>query len=164
MRFGLENKVVLVSGGSSGIGKAIAKDFVNEGASVMITARRIGPLEDAVKELETSGGKASYITADMTREEDVYAAVAKTKEVFGSIPDVVVCNVRSLIRFGFDEASADDFKSSSEQCVLSVVYLAKAVLPAWKEKRWGRFINLGSVCTLEPHRWHHIILGNTFRL
>ncbi|KAH8664889.1 hypothetical protein BGZ61DRAFT_484713 [Ilyonectria robusta] len=165
MKFGLENKIVLVSGGSSGIGKAIAIDFMKEGASVMITARRVGPLQDTVHELQSlNSGRVSYVSADMTLEADVNAAVAKTEGVFGTVPDVVVCNVRSLIRFSFDDASVEDFKTSSDQCVLSVVHLAKAVLPTWKEKRWGRFINLGSVCTLEPHRWHHIILGNTFRL
>ncbi|CAK7221632.1 hypothetical protein SEUCBS140593_004631 [Sporothrix eucalyptigena] len=160
MKLFLEDKVVLVSGGSSGIGRAIAREFAAEGASVMITARRIGPLEETVKELtainpdatDTNATKASYVVADMTRAEDVNAAVAKTKEVFRSVPDVVVCNVRSLIKLGFDEANAEDFRTSSEQCVLSVVHLAKAVLPSWREKRWGRFINLGSVCTLEPHR------------
>ncbi|CAH0035456.1 unnamed protein product [Clonostachys rhizophaga] len=164
MKLGLEDKVVLISGGSSGIGKAIASEFAAEGARVMITARRIGPLEETVTELNDIGGRASYVAADMTNEDDVKKAVAKTQEVFGSAPDVVVCNVRSLIKIGFDEASADDFRTSSEQCVLSVVHLAKAVLPTWKEKKWGRFINLGSVSTLEPHRWHHIVLGNTFRL
>ncbi|KAM5373443.1 hypothetical protein ACJZ2D_006937 [Fusarium nematophilum] len=164
MKFGLEKKVILVSGGSSGIGRAIATDFIKEGASVMITARRVGPLRETVEELQALGGTASYVTADMTQESDVHAAVAKTKEVFGTEPDIVVCNVRSLIRFGFEDATADDFRTSSEQCVLSVVHLAKAVLPSWKKKKWGRFINLGSVCSLEPHRWHHIVLGNTFRL
>jgi 3-oxoacyl-[acyl-carrier protein] reductase len=164
MKFGLEDKVILVSGGSSGIGKAIAMEFAKEGASVMITARRVEPLELTVKELEAVGAKASYVSADMTQEADVNAAVAKTKSVFGTIPHVVVCNVRSLVKFSFDEASIDDFRASSDQCVLSVVHLAKAVLPAWKKSKWGRFINLGSVSTLEPHRWHHIVLGNTFRL
>ncbi|CAK7201043.1 hypothetical protein SEUCBS139899_003744 [Sporothrix eucalyptigena] len=153
MKLFLEDKVVLVSGGSSGIGRAIAREFAAEGASVMITARRIGPLEETVKELtainpdatDTNATKASYVVADMTRAEDVNAAVAKTKEVFRSVPDVFVCNVRSLIKLGFDEANAEDFRTSSEQCVLSVVHLAKAVLPSWREKRWGRFINLGSV-------------------
>ncbi|KAJ3541401.1 hypothetical protein NM208_g4630 [Fusarium decemcellulare] len=164
MKLNLEGKVVLVSGGSSGIGKAIATDFAREGASVMITARRVGPLQDAVTELEALGGRASYFAADMTLESDVVAAVARTKDVFGIIPEVVVCNVRSLIKFGFDDTMTEDFRTSSEQCVLSVVHLAKAVLPTWKKTQWGRFINLGSVCTLEPHRWHHTILGNTFRL
>lgn len=150
MKLFLDDKVVLVSGGSSGIGRAIAREFAAEGASVMITARRIGPLEETVEELKTLGGKASYVVADMTLENDVNTAVAKTTEVFGSVPGVVVCNVRSLIKLGFDETMADNFRTSSDQCVLSVVHLAKAVLPSWREKKWGRFINLGSVCTLEP--------------
>ncbi|KAF4468052.1 short-chain dehydrogenase [Fusarium albosuccineum] len=133
MKLNLEGKVVLVSGGSSGIGKAIATDFAREGASVMITARRIGPLHDTVKELEALGGRASYFSADMTRESDVLAAVDRTKDVFGIIPEVVVCNVRSLIKFGFDDTTTEDFRTSSEQCVLSVVHLAKAVLPTWKK-------------------------------
>lgn len=164
MKLFLDDKVVLVSGGSSGIGRAIAREFATEGASVMITARRVGPLEETVAELKKLGGKANYVVADMTQEKDVNTAITKTKEVFGSVPDVVVCNVRSLIKLGFDETTADDFRTSSDQCVLSVVHLAKAVLPSWREKKWGRFINLGSVCTLEPHRWHHIVLGNTYRL
>ncbi|KAM5352898.1 hypothetical protein ACJ41O_005620 [Fusarium nematophilum] len=92
MKFGLEKKVILVSGGSSGIGRAIATDFIKEGASVMITARRVGPLRETVEELQALGGTASYVTADMTQESDVHAAVAKTKEVFGTEPDIVVCN------------------------------------------------------------------------
>lgn len=100
----------------------------------------------------------------MTQEDGVKTAIAESMKAFGSMPDVVVCNVRSLIKFGFEEATAEDFRVSSEQCVLSVVHLAKAVLPHWKARGWGRFINLGSVCTLEPHRWHHIVLGNAFRL
>ncbi|KAF5010935.1 hypothetical protein FDECE_2898 [Fusarium decemcellulare] len=138
MKLNLEGKVVLVSGGSSGIGKAIATDFAREGASVMITARRIGPLQDTVKELEALDGRASYFSADMTRESDVLAAVDKTKDVFGVVPEVVVCNVRSLIKFGFDDTTTEDFRTSSEQCVLSVVHLAKAVLPTWKKTQWGR--------------------------
>lgn len=164
MDLGLANKVVLVSGGSSGIGKAIAVDFAKQGAAVMIVARRVEALENSVEELKVLKGKAAYVSADMTQESDVSKAIAETRKIFGTVPDVVVCNVRSLIRFGFDEASAEDFRTSSEQCVMSVVHLAKAVLPSWKDKGWGRFINLGSVCTLEPHRWHHIVLGNTFRL
>jgi 3-oxoacyl-[acyl-carrier protein] reductase len=164
MDLGLEDKVVLVSGGSSGIGKAIALDFARQNAAVLVVARRLEPLQDTVKELQHINARSAYISADMTQEDGVNAAIAESIRAFGSVPDVVVCNVRSLIKLGFEEASADDFRLSSEQCVLSVVHLAKAVLPHWKAQRWGRFINLGSVCTLEPHRWHHIVLGNTFRL
>lgn len=164
MDLGLQGKTVLVSGGSSGIGKAIAVDFAKAGANVMIVARREAPLQETVTELKMLGASASWVSADMTQENGVNSAVDEAKKVCGTVPNVVVCNVRSLVRFGFDDSDAEDFRKSSEQCVLSVVHLAKAVLPSWKVKRWGRFINLGSVCTLEPHRRHHIVLGNTFRL
>ncbi|MET0545260.1 MAG: SDR family oxidoreductase [Caulobacterales bacterium] len=159
----LKGKVALVSGGSAGMGRAIAKDLAAEGAAVMIVARREQPLQDTVREIEAAGGTAAWISADMTSEADVKRAVAETRTRFGE-PEIVVFNVRSLLRYSFEECSADDFKQSSDQIVLSMVYLAKETLPAMKARNWGRFINIGSVCMKEPHRFFSIALSNTFRV
>lgn len=163
MQLGLEGKVALVSGGSAGMGRAIAKELADEGAHVMIAARREGPLKETAAEIEAAGGSVSWISADMSDAADVKRAVAKTRELFGD-PDIVIWNVRSILRYSFDEATADDFRQSCEQVVLSMVHLAKETADAMKARGWGRFINIGSVCMKEPHRFYNIVLSNTFRV
>jgi len=163
MDLGLQGRVALVSGGSAGMGRAIAKELASEGVSVMLAARRENPLREAAAEITQTGGDAAWVIADMAREADVKRAVAETRAAFGD-PDIVIWNVRSLVRYGFDNASADDFRESNEQVVLSMVHLARETIPAMKARKWGRFINIGSVCAKEPHRFFSIVLSNTFRV
>jgi 3-oxoacyl-[acyl-carrier protein] reductase len=163
MQLNLRGKVALVSGGSAGMGRAIAKELAEEGAYVVIAARREDPLRATAREIEAAGGRVAYVSADMSKEEDVERAVTKTREAFGD-PEIVIANVRSLIRYSFEETSADEFRQSCEQVILSVVHLAKATTPAMKLRRSGRFINIGSVCMKEPHRFYNIVLSNTFRV
>lgn len=162
MQLNLHGRVALVSGGSAGMGRAIAKELAAEGASVMIAARRKEPLRAVTDEIASGGGRAAWVSSDMTREEGVKRAVAETRAAFGD-PDIVICNVRSTVRYGFDTASADDFRQSNEQVVLSMVHLAKETIPAMKARGWGRFVNIGSVCAKEPHRFYSIVLSNTYR-
>ena len=163
MKLGIEGKVAFVSGGSSGIGKAIAIELAREGAHVMIAARREGPLKEASEEINASFGQTAYVVGDMSVEEDIKKAIQTTRQVFGD-PDIVIANVRSVIRYGYEECSAEDFRQSSDALVSSVLLLAQETMPKMKERKFGRFINLGSVSTKEPHRWYHLTLGNTFRL
>ncbi|GGC18717.1 short-chain dehydrogenase [Novosphingobium marinum] len=162
MRLGLEGKVALVSGGSAGMGRAIALELAAEGAKVMIAARREGPLRDVAAEIGKAGGAAAWVSADMAKEDDVRRAVAETRKAFGD-PDVVIFNVRSILRYGFEEAAPDDFRQSNEQVVLSMAFLARETYPAMKAKGFGRFVNIGSVCAKEPHRFFSIVLSNTYR-
>ncbi|HET8612919.1 MAG TPA: SDR family oxidoreductase [Sphingomonas sp.] len=163
MDFGLQGRVALVSGGSAGMGRAIARELAGEGVSVMLAARRENPLREAAAEIARTGGDAAWVVADMAREAGVKRAVAETRAAFGD-PDIVIWNVRSLVRYGFDNASADDFRESNEQVVLSMVHLARETIPAMKARKWGRFVNIGSVCAKEPHRFFSIVLSNTFRV
>jgi 3-oxoacyl-[acyl-carrier protein] reductase len=162
MDLGLKDKVALVSGGSAGMGYAIAAEFAAEGAKVMIVARREGPLAEAAAKIRDAGGTVAYVVADMTRREDVSKAVAAAKEAFG-MPDIAVANVRPIHRYGLDDASDDDFRTAFDEMVLSQVYLARELIPSMKEKGWGRFLNISTVCAKEPHRWLNIILSSTGR-
>ena len=159
----LRDRVALVSGGSAGMGKAIARELAREGARVVIAARREGPLRATADEIETAGGRVGWASADMATKDGVEHAVARTRALFGD-PEIVICNVRSILRYSFDDASEDDFRESFEQVIMSYVHLAKAVTPAMKARRWGRIINIGSVCSKEPHRFFNIVLSNTFRV
>lgn len=163
MKLCLDDKVALVSGGSAGMGRAIALELAAEGAAVMIVARREGPLRDTVTDIEALGGRAAWVRADMAVEADICRAIAETRHIFGD-PDIVIGNVRSTLRYSFDDASYDDFRQSNEQVVLSLAMLARETYPAMKEKGFGRFVNLGSVCAKEPHRFFDIVLSNTYRV
>jgi 3-oxoacyl-[acyl-carrier protein] reductase len=162
MKLGLEGRVALVSGGSAGMGRAIACELAREGAHVMVVARREEALRDTVAEIEAQGGRAGWVSVDMADEAGIVQAVAETRRLFGD-PDLVIGNVRSVVRYGFEEASTDDFRLSNEQVVLSFAMLVRETHAAMKAKGFGRFVNLGSVCAKEPHRFFDIILSNTYR-
>ncbi|SPE64063.1 Glucose 1-dehydrogenase 2 [Streptomyces netropsis] len=85
-------KTALVTGGGTGIGRAVALAFAREGARVVVAGRRAEPLEETVSLIEAEGGEAAAITADVTRSEDVQALVRQTVERFGGL-DVAVNNV-----------------------------------------------------------------------
>lgn len=87
----LKDKVAFITGGGSGIGKAIAKSFVEEGAIVCLAARNEDNLNSAVKEFEEMGGRALAIRMDILKEQDVIDAVKKAIDTFGRI-DILVNN------------------------------------------------------------------------
>lgn len=162
MDLGLNGRIALVSGGSAGMGRAIARELAAEGVHVMIAARREGPLRETADAIAAAGGSVAWVSADMSRADDVGRAIRATRERFGD-PDIVIWNVRSILRYSFDEASPDDFRESCDQIILHMVHVAKATAPAMKAKGWGRFVNIGSVCMKEPHRFYDMVLSNTFR-
>lgn len=163
MDLGLKDKVALVSGGSAGMGYAIAAQLAAEGAKVTIAARRAEPLRDAALRISKLGGIVEHVCADMTKREDVARAVAAATSSFGSPPEIAIANIRPIHRYGLDDATDDDFRQSFDQTVLSQVHLARELIPAMRKKRWGRFVNISTVCAKEPHRWLNIILSNTNR-
>lgn len=87
----LENKVAIITGGNSGVGAATAIRFAKEGAKVVITARREGPLKEVADTIQANGGTVLPIVSDIAKPEDVKHLVEKTLEVFGKI-DILVNN------------------------------------------------------------------------
>lgn len=151
-----------MGGGSSGIGLACAKELASEGARVIIAARREGPLQEAVKVIEAASGVAGYVCADMSKAGQVEQAVAAAKVQFGS-PDIAVANLMPDVTLRLAQTTDEQFRNVYEQLIMSLVFLARAVTPGMIEKKWGRIINVGSVCMKEPHRWHNLALSNTAR-
>src|SRR5699024_8638264 len=88
--FLMKNKTVIVTGGSSGMGKGMAQRFANDGANVMITGRNVEKLEAAKAEmLQTATGKVEYVQMDVRNIEDVERMVEETVKTFGSIDHLV---------------------------------------------------------------------------
>jgi 3-oxoacyl-[acyl-carrier protein] reductase len=138
----LKGKFALVTGGSRGIGAAIAKHLASAGASVAITyAKDATSATAVVKAIEGSGGKAIAIQADSLDAEAIKGAVAKTIAAFGSL-DILVNNAGTAIPKLFEETTIEDFDRLLNLNVRSVLITTQAALKHMNHG--GRIINIGS--------------------
>jgi 3-oxoacyl-[acyl-carrier protein] reductase len=150
MNLGLQEKVVLVTGASKGLGKAIAEAFAAEGSRMALTARNQGELEQIVQEIQQRGGQAIALAADLTNANAVNPLVAETIAHFGTV-HVLVNNAGSIGRFAaFEELSDDDWENLFNINLLSAVRITRAVLPAMRKQHWGRIINMASESGIQP--------------
>jgi NAD(P)-dependent dehydrogenase (short-subunit alcohol dehydrogenase family) len=140
----LPNTVSFVTGGGSGIGRAIAERFAREGSRVAVVGRRVEPVEETARRIGAAGGSAIALACDVTDTAAVDAAVAEASAAFGPI-NILVNNAGGS--FGddiltFDEATWD----RNFNLVLKSVYrCCRAALPAMIERRRGSIVNIASV-------------------
>ena len=138
----LEGKSALVTGGSRGIGAAIARRLADDGASVAITyTKGADAAATVVKSIEKAGGKAIAIQADAADAEAVKSAVEKTVAAFGGI-DVLVNNAGTAIPKSFEDTSLEELDRVIDINVRGVFVATQAALKHMKED--GRIINIGS--------------------
>jgi len=142
--FDLTNKTAIVTGGSKGLGLAMAEGLASAGANLVIISRNEkegkAAAEKIVKEYKT---KAIAISATVTSEEEIQKAVATTINEFGSI-DILINNAGINIRGPIDELSYEDFKKVQQTNVDGTWLPSKAVVPQMKKQKSGRIINLAS--------------------
>ena len=136
------SEVVFITGASSGIGAAIAREYSKRGARVAIAARRADRLEDLARELG-GAGRALAVECDVTRDGDCEAAVAKVIREFGRL-DTVIANAGFGVIGRFEKQSIEDHRRQLETNYFGVFRTAKASLPELKKTR-GRFAAVGSV-------------------
>jgi len=150
MNLGLQEKVVLVTGASKGLGKAIAEAFAAEGSRVALTARNQRELEQIVQEIQQRDGQAIALAADLTNANAINHLVAETIAHFGTV-HVLVNNAGSIGRFAaFEELSDDDWANLFNVNFFSAVRITRAVLPAMRKQHWGRIINMASESGIQP--------------
>jgi len=146
----MQGKVVIVTGASSGIGEATAREFGREGARVVLAARRIDRLEALAREINSMGAGAEtlVVQADLSKLEDIQALVRKTLDRFGRI-DVLVNNA------GFGRLDwlenldpQKDIESQFDVNVLGVVQTTRQALPVMIAQRAGHIINMCSMAGL----------------
>lgn len=140
----IKGSVVLVTGASSGIGRAAALLFAQEGARVMLAARRREMLESAAKEIRDAGGKADIFVADVGVESEAVAMVEATLQRFGRL-DVLVNNAGFGHFLPLSQTTSEDFHHIMNVNLFGTIYATKAALPSMLQRRAGHIINVSSV-------------------
>ena len=142
----LENKVVVITGGNSGVGEATAKLFAKEGAMVVISARRREALEKVEKEIKELGGKVLSVPTDISKVEDCEKLIENTIKEFGKI-DVLVNNA-GILDSGLkavDKFTDDDLDKVIDINQKGTMYCMRAALKYMKEVNAGSIVNVASV-------------------
>ena len=144
----LSNKVVLVTGASRGIGRAIAKRFAEEGADVIVTARTAADLETLQTEIEALGVRCQPIATDLRDPAQIDALAAAALEAFGRV-DVLVNNAGVGTWADVTDITLEQFDDMFNVNIRAVFLLTKALLPQMTERETGHIINIASTSS----RW-----------
>ena len=144
LRQALNGKVVVITGASSGIGRAAALQFAAAGARVVLAARRVQSLEDVAAACARRGGTAEVVDADVTREADLERLVVETLARWRRI-DVWVNNAGTTMFAHLDEGDFAAHRRVIETNLIAPMYAARLLLPVFRRQRAGTLINIGSV-------------------
>lgn len=141
----LDNRVAIVTGASSGMGREIARLFAQEGASVVAIARRKEKLQDAIDEITARGGTAIAVSGDVSNEEDVQRAVRTATERYGRL-DIVVNNAGLLDRM----AAVGNLDDRTWDTVIDVnltgpMRMMRAAIPQFLSQGSGVFVTIASI-------------------
>nr|WP_295926454.1 SDR family NAD(P)-dependent oxidoreductase [uncultured Dyadobacter sp.] len=137
----LKNKTAFVSGSARGIGFAIARQLLNEGANVIVNGRTSEKTAEAVSRLRTFGpsGNVTGVTADFSRAVEVTALIAQLPQI-----DILINNVGIFELKPFFEIQDADWQQMFEINLLSAARLAKALMPGMLDRNWGRIVFISS--------------------
>ncbi len=149
MDLGLKNKTAFITGGSSGIGYAIAEAFVEEGANVIIASRDYSKVEAAVKKLKRKNPTVKIIgkELDLTDEKKIRKVVADIQKL-GSI-DILINNVGGPAAGAVLDITLEGWDKGYYSLLRSVILLAQLLLPGMKKKKWGRVLTITSTSAVE---------------
>lgn len=143
-----DNQVVWITGGGSGIGRALALAFADEGAAVAVSGRRDDRLEQVVEEIESREAKGLAVRCDVTDEASVAEAVQRVVRALGGL-DVAVANAGFSVAGRIEKLSAADWRRQLDVNVIGVAMTARYALPPLRERR-GRMVLIGSVASMLP--------------
>ncbi|WP_437967419.1 SDR family oxidoreductase [Sorangium sp. So ce260] len=144
MRDKFRNMVVVITGASSGIGRATALEFARRGAAVTLAARREQPLRELAAACEQAGGKALVVPTDVTSEAAVLEVARRTTEAFGRI-DVWVNNAAVTLFGLFEQTPSEPYRRVIETNLFGTIHGARAALAQFRRQGTGVLINVGSM-------------------
>jgi len=145
------DKVVLVTGGSSGLGRVIAEAFAEAASKVVIAALEADAVEAAANELSRQGSHVLGVHADLTRQEDVDSLFAQALDRFGRL-DVLVNNAGRSMRGKLLDTTPEQFRELMELNLIALVRCTRAGVPHLLKQR-GHVVNIGSLASKSAARW-----------
>lgn len=146
--FQVTGKVALVTGGSKGLGKAMARGLAEAGADIIISSRHEEELKPALEEiLKGTGRKGVYVVADMSKRSEVNELAKKALAFQGHV-DILINNAGTNVPQPVDEITDADWDRVMEINLHSIMVLTRALVPQMKARRWGRIIHISSIMAL----------------
>lgn len=146
----LKDKVAIVTGSTSGMGRETAELFAREGAKVVITGRNEQRAKEVVDKIKAEGFEATYVVVDTSKIEDCKIIVDKAIEAYGTI-DILFNNAGALSITPLVDISLEEWNNVFNVNVTSALYLTQLVAPIMKEKKKGIIINTSSVAGFNGH-------------
>jgi NAD(P)-dependent dehydrogenase (short-subunit alcohol dehydrogenase family) len=140
-QFDLTGRVALVTGGSRGLGKAMARGFAQAGADVVIASRNEGELKAAA---EAIGARVKWLVADLSRRDEAERLAREARAAFGRV-DILVNNAGSNTPQPVEQIQDEVWDRLVELNLGAGMALTRALTPQMRERRWGRIIHIGSI-------------------
>lgn len=154
--FDLKGRVAVITGASSGLGKQMATAFANQGADLVIMARRLERLNELKEELEKTGVKVLPVKCDVTNTEEIDQAAKISKETFGKVDILVNCAGSSKDK-GVLEMTDEEWDFTIGTDLSSVFKVTRAFANIMKENNYGRIINIASMYGLVGNTAIHTV-------
>ena len=146
--FDLSGRAALITGGSRGLGLAMAGALADAGAEVAVSSRHEEELRSAAEEIHRhSGRRAEYVVADMNRREDVARLAEEAVRRLGKI-DILINNAGTNVPQAIDQVRDDDWDRVLQLNLTSCMALTRALVPGMKQRLWGRVIHISSIMGL----------------
>ena len=149
MELRLDGKVALITGGSMGMGKAMAQSFAASGAEVAIVARRPDPLADSAREIVAAGGRCRPYAGDVSKADEVSRLFSAITADLGRV-DILVNNAGRSQAGQFEELTDEIWQGDFDLKVFAAVRFARLAFPGMKSRRWGRIINVLNIGAKAP--------------
>ncbi len=146
----LDGKVAIVTGSTSGMGRATAVLYAREGAKVVVTGRNEERAKAVVDQIKSEGNEATYVIVDTSKVEDAKILVDKTIEAYGTI-DILFNNAGTLSLSSLKNVTLEEWNQVMNVNVTSSLYLAQLVAPIMKAKGKGVIINTSSIAGFGAH-------------
>ena len=145
----LQNRVAVITGSASGMGKAMALRFAQEGCDIVVTDLNLAGAEKVAEEIKSGGRKAVAVQADIANSKDIKSMIEKSAQIFGKI-DILVNNAGAAGGAGLETSDEDEWDKVLALNLKGAFLTCKSAVPYMKKQRYGKIINLSSMGAVRP--------------